>query len=92
MGRILSSKKSLLVIWKIFNLFLKTLSAVDKYSVLNRYNRTKAIQMQLSQKQKHFLNIFQHILNLVEILNILEKKDDAHTLCISELTASEKRG
>ena len=74
MGRILSSKKSLLVIWKILNLFLKTLSAVDKYSLLNRYNRTKAIQMQLSQKQKHFLNIFQHILNLVEILNILEKK------------------
>ena len=36
----------------MFNLFLNTLSAVAKYSLLNSFNLTLPIEMQLSQKQK----------------------------------------
>ena len=37
---------------KILGLFVKTLAAGRKYSLLNRENLKKPIQMQLSQKQK----------------------------------------
>ena len=45
--------------------------------------------MQLSQKQKIFLNFSLNFLHLNSILNILEKKDDPHGFCISEITRSE---
>ena len=44
-------KKFLLVIWKIVRLFVKKLTADDKYSLLNSENLTESIQMILSQKQ-----------------------------------------
>ena len=46
------------MIWKILNLFLNTLSAISKYSLLKRYNITQPIRMQLSQKQKPFSEWF----------------------------------
>ena len=46
------------MICKIFGLFPNTLTAEDKYSLLNRDNLLQDLQMQLSQKQKHFLNFF----------------------------------
>ena len=49
-----SWKKSLVVISKILGLFLNTLSADDKYSLLKRENSMQPIQMQLSNKQKVF--------------------------------------
>ena len=52
----LSFKKSLLDIWKTLRLFVNTLTTDDKYSLLNSDNLTQPIQMQLSQKQKFFLN------------------------------------
>ena len=39
---------------KILRLFVNTLTADDKYSVLSRDNLTQAIQMQLPEKQKIF--------------------------------------
>ena len=38
----------------LLRLFLNTLSAGDKYSLLNRENLTESIQIVLSQKQKTF--------------------------------------
>ena len=35
-------------------MFVKILSAHDKYSLLNRHNLRQPIQMQLSQKKKAF--------------------------------------
>ena len=52
--RQLGWKKSLLVIFKILELFVKTLNTTHKYSLLNRENLKKQIQMKLSQKQKVF--------------------------------------
>ena len=45
---------SVLVICKIFKLFFNTLSADDKYSLLNRDNLMQRFQMQLSQKGKAY--------------------------------------
>ena len=45
---------SVLVICKIFKLFFNTLSADDKYSLLNRDNLMQRFQMQLSQKGKPY--------------------------------------
>ena len=39
---------------KFFRLFVNTLTSDDKYSLLNRDNLRKPIQIQLSQKQKTF--------------------------------------
>ena len=56
--RQLSYKKSVLVICKISRLFINTLSADGKNSLLNRDNLTQPIQMQLSGKQKTFSQFF----------------------------------
>ena len=52
-----------LVLCKILGLFLKTFNAGLNYSVLNREYLKKSIHMQLSQKQKHFLNLFLYFSN-----------------------------
>ena len=72
--RQLSYKKSLLLICKISRLFPNTLSADGKYSLFKRDNLTQPIQMQLSRKEKIFLNFFLHFWYLIEILNISKKK------------------
>ena len=46
---------SLLVICKTLKLFINTLTADDKYSLLNRDNLTQPIQMLVSEKRKMFL-------------------------------------
>ena len=45
-------KKSLLVLHKILRPFVNTLTFDDKHYLLNRDNLTRAIQTQLSQKEK----------------------------------------
>ena len=74
--RQLSYKKSLLVISKISRLFLNTLSADGKYSLLNRDNLKQPIQMQLSRKRKTFSDFFFFLRfwNLVKILHIFKKR------------------
>ena len=67
-------KKSLLVICKILGLFLNTLAAYDKYSLLNRNNFTQSIEMKLSKKQKIFPYFFLNFWQLNQILNKLKKK------------------
>ena len=43
---------------KILGLFVNTLTANDKYSLLNRDNLTEPVHMQLSQKRKTFSQSF----------------------------------
>ena len=68
------------------------MSAVDKCSLPNTDNLIQPIHMQLSQKLKilsQFFNVFSKSrLNF----EYFQKKDDAHSLFISEATACEKRG
>ena len=72
--RKLSWKKSLLVICKILTLFVNTLTADGKYSLINRDNLTHPIQMQLSQKQKGFTPIFYAFLKSILYFEHFNKK------------------
>ena len=54
----LSWETSLLLTCQILGLLVNTLAADEKYPVLNRDNLTIPIQMQLSQKQKTFSQLF----------------------------------
>ena len=56
--KVVDWKKSLLVIHKFLRLFVDTLIVDDKHYLLNRDNLAQQIQMQLSQKQKNFCELF----------------------------------
>ena len=93
MGTELNCKKSLSVICKILRLFVNILSAVDKYSLPNRDNLTDPIQMQLSQKQKAFSEFFFFAFSKSKLnFEHFQRKDDPHSLFISEGTASVNCG
>ena len=87
--RKLSWKKSVLVICKMLGLFLKTLTADDKYSLLNRDNLTELFQMQLSKKN-FFCQFLSAFLKCRSSFEQFEKKDDRHRLCLSEITDCER--
>ena len=72
-------------------MFVNTLSALDKYSVINRDNLIQPIQMQLSQKQKTFFRFFSAFLKSCLNFQHFQKKGDPHTWFIFEITDSEKR-
>ena len=55
-------KMSLLVTHKSLSLFVNTLTADDKYSLLNKDNLAQPIQMQLSTKKKKKKNAISHLL------------------------------
>ena len=63
-----------LVLGKILGVFLNTLTTDGKYPVEDWENLQLLIQMELSDKQKLFLNFLLHFWNLHQILNILKKK------------------
>ena len=71
-------------------MFVNTLTADDKYSLLNRDNLKQSIQTLLSQKQKTFSQIFSSFLKSTLNFEHFQKKDDPHSRCISEITVSEK--
>ena len=60
-------------------MFVNTLSANDKYSLLNRENLTEPIQMQLSQKQKNFSQFLSAFLKSSLNVERFQKKDDPHS-------------
>ena len=59
---------------EILGLFINTLTANDKYSLRNRENLPPRIHLQLSKKQKCFLNFLPHIRSPNQMLDILNKK------------------
>ena len=67
-------KESPLAIWKILSLFVYTLTAYEKYSVLNREYLTQPIHMQLSIKTKDFFKFFSAILKPTLSLEHFQKK------------------
>ena len=60
-------------------MFVNTLSANDKYSLLNRENLTEPIQMQLSQKRKNFSQFLSAFLKSSLNVERFQKKDDPHS-------------
>ena len=71
-------EKVFLVIHKILRLFVNTWTVNDKHYLLNRDNLTQPIQIQLSQKQKTFSEIFFAFLKSILNFKHLRKKDDPH--------------
>ena len=75
----MSKKKSVLGIRKTLELFVNTLTADDKYSLLNRDNLTQQIRTQLPQKQKPFYEFFLKFSKSALNLKYFQKKDDPHS-------------
>ena len=73
----------MLVLCKILRLFVNTLTADDKYSLLNRDNLTQPIQILLSQKQKTIIRLFFAFLKAALNFKYFRKKYDPHRRCIS---------
>ena len=72
-------------------MFVNTLTADDKYSLLNRDNLRQPIRTPLSQKHKAFSQFFLAFSKSTLNFEHFEKKDDLHSSFISEITHSEKR-
>ena len=68
------------------------MSVVDKCSLPNTDNLMQPIHIQLSQKLKTFSQLFPAFSKSRLNFEHFQKKDEAHTLFISEATACEKRG
>ena len=58
-------KKSLFSIFQFLGMLVNTLTAKEKYPGLNRDNLTIPIQMQFSQKQKTFSELFAAFLEAI---------------------------
>ena len=78
--------------WEILRLFVNTLTADDKYSLLNTGNLTQHVHMHVSQKKKFFSQFFCAFLKSTLNFEHFQQKDDPHNLYISEITDSGKRG
>ena len=89
--KVIELQKSVLDSWKFFRPFLNTLTANDKYSLNSKDKWMQTFQMHLSQKQDNFSQFcfpfFESALNLEHF----QKKDDPHSLWISEITDHERR-
>ena len=75
----MSQKKSILGRRKALELFVNTLTADNKYSLLNRDNLTQSIRAQLSQKQKAFYQLLLAFSKFALNLEHFQKKDNPHS-------------
>ena len=73
-------------------MFVNTLTADDKYSLLNRDNLTQPIWMEFSKKQTAFSQLLLAFWKSSLNFEHFQRKDDRHSRFISEITHSEKRG
>ena len=81
------------MVWcEILRLFVKTLTADDKYSGSNMQSLRQIFQTPLSQKQETFSWYFIAFLKCAWNLENFQKKDEYPSLIISEIIDVEKRG
>ena len=73
-------------------MFVNTLTADHKYSLLNRDKLTQPIRTQLSQKDTAFSEFFLAFWKYTVNFEHFQKIDDSYSLFISEITHSQKRG
>ena len=77
--KVIQSEKYVLVRCKALKVFFNTLTADEKYSLLNRDNLTQQIRTQLSQKQKAFSQFFLAFYKSKLNFEDFEKRDDPHS-------------
>ena len=85
-------KKSLSVWYKILRLFVKAITADEKYSGSDMQNLPQQFQTPLSQKEKTFSGFFIAFLKCALNLEHFQKKDEYPSLIISEIIDAETRG
>ena len=73
-------------------MFVKTLTADDKYSGSNIQSLPQQFQTPLSQKQKTFSGFFIAFLKCAWNLEHFQKKYEYPSLIISEIIDAERRG
>ena len=88
----LSCKKSPSVWYEILRLFVNALTSDDEYSDSNMQNFPQQFQTPLSQKQKTFSGFFIAFLKCAWNLEHFQKKDEYHSVIISEIINAERRG
>ena len=69
----------MLVRWKALQVFVNTLTADDKYSLLNRHNLRQPIRAPLSQKHKAFSQFFLAFSKSTLNFEHVQKKDGPHS-------------
>ena len=89
--KVIELQKSFLDTWKFFRPFLNTLTANDTYSLNSKDKWMEKIQMHLSQKKKSFSQFISPFFESALNFEHFQKKDDPHSLCISEITDHETR-
>ena len=67
------------------------MTANDTYSLNSKDKWMQKFQMHLSQKQNIFSGFFYAFLESALNFELFGKKDDPHSLCISEITDHERR-
>ena len=88
----MSWKKSPSILYEILRLFVKALTADDKYSASNMQNLPQQLQTPLSQKQKFLSWFFIAFAKCAWNLEHFQKKDEYPSLIISEIIDAERRG
>ena len=78
--------------YEILRLFVKALTADDKYSSSNMQNLLQQFPTPLSHKQKTFSGFFIAFLKCAWNLEHFQKKDEYPSLIISEIIDAERRG
>ena len=78
------------MIHKIVRLFVNSLKVDEKHCLLTRDNLTEPMQIELSQKQKTFFQIFFALLTSIINFKHLPKRDNPRSSCISGNTDSDK--
>ena len=89
--KVIELQKSLLDTWKFFRPFLNTSTANDTYSLNSKEKWMETTQMHLSQKQNNFSRFLSAFFESALNFEHFQKKDDPHSLCISEITYHERR-
>ena len=88
--KVIEFERSFLVTWNVLRLFVNTLTANDKYSLISKDNLMQTIQKHLSQKQNKFSPFFSAFFESALNFKHFQKKDDPHSLCISKTTVPQK--
>ena len=78
--------------YEILRLFVNALTADDKGSGSNIQNLQHKFETPLSQKQKTFSGFFIAFVKCAWNLEHFQKKDEYHSLIISEIIDAERRG
>ena len=89
--KVIELQKSLLDSWKLFRPFLNTFTANHTYSLNSKDKWMQKFHMLLSQTENNFSQFFSPFLESALNFEHFQKKDDPHSLCISEITDHERR-